>query len=128
MLLAPAANASAQSPYEPYTFTTLAGDAGYGSADGTATAARFQYPVGVAVDTAGNVYVADTGNNTIRKVTPTGVVTTVAGLASSIGSTDGTGTAARFAGPCGLAVDSVGNLYVADSLNYTIRKVTPTGV
>jgi sugar lactone lactonase YvrE len=102
----------AQSPYEPYTFTTLAGDAGYGSADGTATAARFHNPAGVAVDSVGSVYVADSGNNTIRKVTPSGVVTTLAGLA----------------GNNGVAVDTVGNVYLADTGNGTLRKVTPAGV
>ena len=104
----------AQTLYEPYTFTTLAGIAGHGSVDGTGSAARFRYPCGVAVDSAGNVYVADTGNHTIRKVTPAGVVTTLAGLAGSSGSADGTGSAARFNGPAGVAVDSAGNVYVAD--------------
>ena len=73
----------------PYTFTTLAGNTGYGSADGTNSAARFAFPCGVAVDSAGNVYVADTVNCTIREVTPVGtnwVVTTLAGLAGSTGS------------------------------------------
>jgi hypothetical protein len=79
--------------------TTLAGLAGsFGSADGAGTAARFNGPAGVAVDSAGNVYVADSGNGTIRKVTPTGVVTTLAGLAGSQGSADGTGSDARFGG------------------------------
>ena len=109
--------------------TTLAGLAGsYGSADGTGTDARFNHPYGVAVDSAGNVYVADTCNNTIRKVTPAGVVTTLAGLAGSCGSADGTGSTARFYHPCGVAVDSAGNVYVADTCNHTIRKVTPGGV
>ncbi|MGA2867319.1 MAG: hypothetical protein ABSF95_22820 [Verrucomicrobiota bacterium] len=109
--------------------TTLAGLAGtQGSADGTASAAQFSGPRGVAVDSAGNVYVADTWNHTIRKVTPGGVVTTLAGLAGISGSDDGTGSAARFYDPCGVAVDSAGNVYVADTWNCTIRKVTPGGV
>ncbi len=109
--------------------TTLAGLAlAQGSADGMGSAARLSGPLGVAVDSASNVYAADTGNNTIRKVTPGGVVTTLAGLAGTYGSADGTGAAALFNGPCGVAVDSAGNVYVADSGNHTIRKVTPGGV
>ncbi|MBI3414564.1 MAG: immunoglobulin domain-containing protein [Verrucomicrobia bacterium] len=111
-----------------YTFTTLAGSAGNpGSADGTGSAARFNSLIGVAVDSAGNVYVADQSNSTIRKVTPAGVVTTLAGLAGSNGSADGTGSAARFNYPLDVVVDSAGNVYVADSDNGTIRKVTPAG-
>jgi hypothetical protein len=75
----------------------------------------------VAVDSAGNVYVADTYNDTIRKVTPGGVVTTLAGWAGSWGSADGTGSAAQFSNPCGVAVDSAGNVYVADTGNNAIR-------
>ena len=109
--------------------TTLAGTAAVtGSADGTGSAARFNYPTGVAVDSSGNVYVADLSNNTIRKVTPGGVVTTLAGTAAVTGSADGTGSAARFYYPSGVAVDSSGNVYVADQFNHTIRKVTPGGV
>src|SRR6266550_4351193 len=85
--------------YEPYTFTTLAGNAGYGSADGTGSGARFNFPKGVAVDTAGNVYVADSYNHTIRKVTTAGAVTTLAGLPGSAGSADGKGSDARFSHP-----------------------------
>src|SRR5205823_3909645 len=109
--------------------TTLAGTAGEnGSVDGTGSAARFYDQVSVSVDSSGNVYVADTANHTIRKVTPTGVVTTLAGTAGETGSVDGTGSAARFYGQLGVSVDSSGNVYVADIGNHTIRKVTPTGV
>jgi hypothetical protein len=109
--------------------TTLAGWAGYpGSNDSNGRNARFNQPYGVAVDSAGNVYVADFANHTIRKVTPGGVVTTLAGLAGSQGSDDSTGSDARFCYPQGMAVDSAGNVYVADSCNSTIRKVTPGGV
>src|SRR6185369_9507778 len=103
---------------------TLAGTAGmFGSADGTGAAARFSNPSGVAVDSAGNVYVADAGNSTIRQVTAAGVVTTLAGTAGMFGSADGTGAAARFSDPTGVAVDSAGNVYVADQSNHTIRQV-----
>ncbi len=108
--------------------TTLAGTARFsGNADGTGSSARFNSPQGVAVDSGGNVYVGDQFNNTIRKITPAGRVTTLAGLATS-GSADGTGSAARFDSPNGVAIDSGGNLYVADQSNYTIRKITPAGL
>jgi len=114
----------------PYTFTTLAGRNGEGSADGTNSAARFSNPYGVAVDTNGNVYAADFLNCTIRKITPIGtdrVVTTLAGLAGVSGTNDGTGIAARFYHPSGVAADNAGNLYVSDLHNDTIRKMTPVG-
>ena len=112
-----------------YTFTTLAGLAGSpGSIGGTGSAARFNFPYGVAVDSASNVYVADSYNHTIRKITTGGVVTTLAGLAGAAGSADGTGSAARFYTPVGVAVDNAGNVYVADYSNSTIRKITSSGV
>jgi hypothetical protein len=111
--------------------TTLAGRAGIaGSADGTNSAARFNVPCGLAVDSSGNLYVADFSNNTIRKVTSVGtnwVVTTLAGLAGIAGSVDGTNSGARFYVPCVLALDSTGNLYLTDFFNNTIRKVAPVG-
>ena len=114
----------------PYTFITLAGNNGYGSADGTNSAARLANPFGVAVDRAGNLYVADKLNDTIRKVTRVGsnwVVTTLAGMAGFPGSADGTNTAARFNYPYGVAVDSAGNVYVADQGNSTIRRLALVG-
>jgi mucin-19 len=110
--------------------TTVAGGLGLaGRTDGTGTAARFNYPMDVALDSVGNLFVADWGNSAIRKVTSAGVVTTFAGSTAGVaGSTDGTGNAARFYFPCGVAIDGMGNLFVADSYNHTIRKITPSGV
>ena len=103
--------------------TTLAGlAASFGSDDGTGSAARFYYPYGVATDSSGNVYVADYANYTIRKITPAGVVTTLAGLTGYSGNADGMGSAARFNRPSGVATDSSRNVYVADTSNNTIRK------
>ncbi|MCI0540006.1 MAG: SBBP repeat-containing protein [Verrucomicrobiales bacterium] len=116
----------AQSNSQPYTFTTLAGGGGFNSPDVPGTAARFFAPNGVAVDSAGNIYVADTFNHAIRKVTPSGVVTTLAGMPGTFGSTDGIGREARFSYPDRVAVDGAGNVYVTET--GTIRKVTPEGV
>jgi streptogramin lyase len=115
-----------------WTVSTIAGLAGnYGSANGTNGVARFYYPAGVAVDTAGNVYVADQINSTIRKLTPLAsnnwAVTTIAGTAGLNGSTDGTNNTSRFYWPSDLTVDASGNLFVADTFNNTIRKVSPIG-
>ena len=108
--------------------STLAGwPSAAGFLDGTGSSARFDSDGGIRLDSAGNIYVADSVNNAIRKVTPTGVVTTLLGSSGNAGSTDGALATASINGPGGVAVDSSGNVYIADSLNYTIRKITPSG-
>jgi sugar lactone lactonase YvrE len=107
------------------TFVGLAGVSN--SFDGTGSNAQFYHPEGVATDAGGNVYVADTWNHTIRKITPAGGVTTLAGLAGNFGAADGTNSKARFDRPTGIAVDSATNIFIADSLNHTIRKITQGG-
>ena len=109
--------------------TTFAGSGTAGFADGTGTAARFNNPSGIAIDASGNLYVADRDNHNIRRITPAGVVTTLAGSTTAQnGTTNATGTAARFNGPTGVAVDASGNVFVADASNHRIRRVTPAGV
>lgn len=105
--------------------TTLAGGI-QGFANGNGAQAKFNSPFGVCVDTNGNVYVADKGNNKIRKITPDGIVTTFAG--STLGFGDGTGTQARFNTPFGICIDTNGTLYVADYGNQKVRKITQSGV
>jgi sugar lactone lactonase YvrE len=107
--------------------TTLAGNGGSGDANGIGTAAQFFCPAGVAVDTSNNVYVTDGCSNLIRKITPAGMVTTLAGNGSA-GSSNGPGTVASFDSPRGIAVDASGNVYVADMINESIRKITPAGI
>ena len=100
----------------------------FGSVNGTGSAARFRDPRGISVDAADNIYVSDRVDQTIRRITPAGDVTTVAGLSLAPGNTDGTGAAARFNRPLGLAIDAVGNVHVADSDNQSVRKITPAGI
>ncbi|MGZ5568098.1 MAG: SMP-30/gluconolactonase/LRE family protein, partial [Limisphaerales bacterium] len=108
--------------------TTFAGLAGVvGGADGIGTNAQFNAPQGVAVDSAGFVYVADTGNSTIRKISPLGQVSTFAGVAGYANVFDGVGTNAQFNHPQALAIDGAGQIYVADTWNYTIRKIAANG-
>src|SRR5450830_1871608 len=105
--------------------TTLAGST-EGYAEGAPTAAAFNTPSGLAIDAAGNLYVADTGNNAIRKIKPDGTVSTLAGDGLA-GDKDGKGAGAQFNGPVGVAVDAAGVVYVTDTYNDRIRRIAPDG-
>jgi len=107
--------------------STFAGSGSPGSADGVGTAASFNSLSSVSIDALGNLYVGDSGNHTIRKITPDGTVSTIAGTSGVTGSADGTGAAAKFGGGVYAAVDPSGNVFVADGLNNTIRKLAITG-
>lgn len=108
--------------------TTVAGKAGErGSQDGPVAEARFSNPHAVAVANDGIIYVADRSNSAIRAISPAGIVTTFAGKKGQIGSADGVGGEAQFYAPEGLAIDAAGNLFVADTFNHTVRKITPAG-
>ena len=107
--------------------STLAGSAASGSLNGTSSAASFNHPFGVCVDSSGNLYVADAGNSLVRKITPAGVVTTLAGSGTP-GLVNGTGTAASFYQPIGICADGSGNIYVADNMSSVFRMITPAGV
>lgn len=109
------------------TAAIFAGSADAGFQDGLASDARFNELRDMVFDAAGNLFVADRGNAVIRKVTPDGVVSTLAGMPGERGSVDGQGTDARFVMPGALAIDSVGNLYVGDIADFTVRKITPGG-
>ncbi|WP_413667751.1 MBG domain-containing protein [Mucilaginibacter sp. Mucisp86] len=106
------------------TVTTLAGTGSPGHDNGVGKLASFNLPYGLTVDKAENVYVADSYNNLIRKITPAGVVSTIAGVLNG-GNIDGPGTIAAFRVPYGIAVDSKGNLFIADKFNGSVRKITP---
>jgi len=116
--------------YTPYAFTTIAGMASIGGEDGDGSAARFAYPRSVAVNSAGDIFVADTINDTIRELVRNGSawsVTTIAGAAGSPGFADGRGANARFSSPEGLGIDGAGALYVGDSGNNCVRRMTFDG-
>jgi hypothetical protein len=110
-----------------FNFTTFAGSAAQGDVDGVTNVSEFNYPGGVAMDSSGNIYIADTADDTIRKIAANGIVSTFAGSPGVSGSVDGTGTNALFNVPQGIAVDVSGNVYVADTGNDTIREITPAG-
>jgi streptogramin lyase len=114
-----------------WVVTTIAGSAGnHGYADGTNTDAQFYNPNGITIDHDGNLFVADHYNHTIRKISPEGtnwVVTTIAGVPLTHGSADGTNSDARFWSPTGIAVDDNRNLFVVDTVNFTVRKVAEEG-
>jgi sugar lactone lactonase YvrE len=128
VFVADTANATLRQISPAGAVTTLAGSPGSrGNQNGTGTGATFTAPGALARDADGNLYVSDAQSHVIRRVTPAGVVTTFAGTAGSAGDSDGTGAAARFNQPAGLAFDAAGNLFVADSGNHTIRRLTPAG-
>ncbi len=106
--------------------TTIAGNGTRGQVNGSGASASFNQPEALAIDSTGNLYVADAGNNMIRKITSAGVVTTLAGSGTA-GAANGVGTAASFNGPAGVAVDTKGNVYVGDSNNNLVRKIAPDG-
>jgi sugar lactone lactonase YvrE len=111
------------------TVATFAGSPQvWGSADGTGTNAQFNAPCGLRFDAHRILFVSDANNNTVRRITTNGVVTTFAGAAGQDGTADGVGNAARFRSPAEMAFDAQGNLYVADSFNQTLRKITTNGV
>jgi sugar lactone lactonase YvrE len=107
--------------------STFAGTSPIGSADGQGASARFHNPRKIALDTSGNAFVADWSNHTVRKITPSGAVTTVAGSAGFSGRTDGLGPAARFNGPFGIAVDNQNAVYVAEEGSRGVRKILQSG-
>jgi sugar lactone lactonase YvrE len=105
--------------------STFAGQAGTPGKNDGSSAASFDSPSGIAISASGDLYISDTGNHTIRRITPAGVVTTVAGMAGQSGFADGAGTTARFNSPLGLAVAANGTVFIADSGNHIVRAIGP---
>lgn len=129
VLLSFHALAHAQAP-PAYTITTVAGNGihGYAGDAGAAASAQLNYPQGIAVDATGNVFIADCFNHRVRKVTPDGVISTVAGTGTAGNTGDGAAaTSATLRNPCGVAVDSAGNVYIGDTRNHAVRKVATGG-
>jgi hypothetical protein len=122
---------SATGPSFTYNYTlikiVLAGSGAIGAANGNGVSASFNQPAGIAVNTSGDVFIADKGNHLIRKVTKDGIVSTFAGDGHA-GSKDGTGSAASFNYPSAITIDKSGNLFVGEYYGYDVRKITPEGV
>lgn len=114
---------------QDYEWSTFAGNnGGVGFVDGPSGVASFKSPVAVAIDATGDIYLADTGNHTIRKISPAGMVSTLAGKGGISGNLDGSGDQARFNRPGGLVLDDDGSIFVADTGNHTIRKISRAGM
>jgi sugar lactone lactonase YvrE len=131
LLIADHANNRIRKVSPPGTITTVAGNGavGFSGDGGPATSASLSYPAGMAVDASGNLYIADAGNNRIRRVSPDGIISTVAGNGVAGFSGDGgPATGASLNSPMGVAVDSAGSLYLADYMNNRVRKVSPSGI
>lgn len=123
------AGATLSSGIAGLTLEIFAGDSTVlGTADGTGAAARFNASFGISSDASGNVFVADSQSESIRKISPTAVVSTFAGTPGINGITDGTGAAASFNVPTDVAVDRLGNIFVVEDVNKSVRKITPAGV
>jgi hypothetical protein len=115
---------------QPFQWTTIAGSAGYGTADRANTDARFWVPMGIAFDQSGNCFVSDYRNNDVRKLSSVGtnwIVSRIAGTPRIQGGADGANGDAQFYNPQGVSVDAQGNIFLADTYNHTIRKLTPDG-
>ncbi len=108
------------------TFSGLAGD--FTVVDGPRLSARFVYPYDIALDGLGNIYVLDSASHAVRKIDTAGTVSILAGSHVDAGHVDGPAISARFNAPIGLAIDASNNVYVAESSNHTIRKITPSGI